>query len=165
MTDCETGTLVETALTSASNSGEDDKYFYVWLDAPIGYISLAEKAAEAKGQSVWDYWKSEDTKIVLLYWERYRVFSHPFWPAMLMAANYNLPSTIAVHGMLTVDGEKMSKSRGTFIMADTFAEHLDTQTLRYYIACKLSDNAKDIDLNLEDFVFRVNADLVNKVVN
>ena len=145
--------------------GEEDKYFYVWLDAPIGYVSLAEMAAEKMGQSVWDYWKSDDTRIVHFIGKDIVYFHTLFWPAMLMAADYTLPSTIAVHGMLTVDGEKMSKSRGTFIMADTFAEYLDTQTLRYYIACKLADNAKDIDLNLEDFVFRVNADLVNKVVN
>ena len=145
--------------------GEDNKYFYVWLDAPIGYISLAEKAAKERGQEVWDYWKNPETKIVHFIGKDIVYFHTLFWPAMLMAAGYNLPDTVAVHGMLTVDGEKMSKSRGTFIMADTFADHLDPQTLRYYFACKLNDNAKDIDLNLEDFAFRVNADLVNKIVN
>ena len=145
--------------------GESDKYFYVWLDAPIGYISIAEKAAQERGENVWDYWKDKDTQIIHFIGKDIVYFHTLFWPAMLMAAGYTLPKTVAVHGMLTVDGEKMSKSRGTFIMADTFAEHLDPQTLRYYFACKLNDNAKDIDLNLEDFTFRVNADLVNKIVN
>jgi methionyl-tRNA synthetase len=145
--------------------GEDNKYFYVWLDAPIGYISLSERAAQARGRSFDDYWKDPNTRIVHFLGKDIVYFHTLFWPAMLMAAGYTLPETIAVHGMLTVDGVKMSKSRGTFIMADTWADHLDPQTLRYYLACKLGPGVEDIDLNLEDFKNRVNADLVNKVVN
>lgn len=145
--------------------GETNKYFYVWLDAPIGYISISEKAAKEKGRSFADYWQNKDTEIVHFIGKDIVYFHTLFWPAMLMAAEYTLPSQVVVHGMLTVDGEKMSKSRGTFILADTFSKHVDTEALRYYYACKLSRRAEDIDLNLNDFVQRVNTDLVNKIVN
>ncbi len=145
--------------------GEDDKYFYVWLDAPIGYISLTEKAAAEFGHTVADYWLDKDTEIIHFIGKDIVYFHTLFWPAMLVAAGYTLPRQIVVHGMLTVNGEKMSKSRGTFILADTFSKHLSTEALRYYYACKLSKRAEDIDLNLGDFVQRVNTDLVNKVVN
>lgn len=145
--------------------GEDNKYFYVWLDAPIGYISLSEKAAKLRGRTMADYWCDKDTKIIHFIGKDIVYFHTLFWPAMLMAADYTLPSQVIVHGMLTVDGEKMSKSRGTFILADTFKKHFDHETLRYYYACKLSKRAEDIDLNLVDFVQRVNTDLVNKLVN
>lgn len=145
--------------------GETDKYFYVWLDAPIGYISLTEYAATQIGRTWEDYWKDPNTRIIHFIGKDIVYFHTLFWPAMLMASNYTLPETIAVHGMLTLNGEKMSKSRGTFILADDFAKHFDTQTLRYYLACKLTPHIEDIDLSLEDFVSRVNADLVNKIVN
>ncbi|MCA9507504.1 MAG: methionine--tRNA ligase [Myxococcales bacterium] len=145
--------------------GEDDKYFYVWLDAPVGYISLSEKAAQLTGKSFKDYWLDKDTKIIHFIGKDIVYFHTLFWPAMLMAADYNLPSQIVVHGMLTVNGEKMSKSRGTFILADTFSKHFDPETLRYYFACKLGSRAEDIDLNLGDFIQRVNTDLINKVIN
>lgn len=145
--------------------GETNKYFYVWLDAPIGYISLSEKAALLRRRSFADYWQDKDTKIIHFIGKDITYFHTLFWPALLMAADYTLPSQVVVHGMLTIDGEKMSKSRGTFILADTFSKHIDTQALRYYYACKLSKRAEDIDLNLHDFVQRVNTDLVNKVVN
>ncbi len=145
--------------------GETNKYFYVWLDAPVGYISLSEKAAKAKGRSFEDYWLDKNTKIVHFIGKDIVYFHTLFWPAMLMAADYTLPSQVVVHGMLTVNGEKMSKSRGTFILADTFAKHLDTESLRYYYASKLSSRAEDLDLNFGDFTQRVNTDLVNKVVN
>ncbi len=145
--------------------GEENKYFYVWLDAPIGYISLSEKAAKLVGRNFNDYWLDKNTKIIHFIGKDIVYFHTLFWPAMLMAAEYTLPSQVVVHGMLTVNGEKMSKSRGTFILADTFKKHFDPETLRYYYACKLSRRAEDIDLNLGDFVQRVNTDLVNKVVN
>ena len=145
--------------------GEDDKYFYVWLDAPIGYIALAERAAKAIGRSWEDYWKDENTRIIHFIGKDIVYFHTLFWPALLMSAGYTLPEAVAVHGMLTVDGQKMSKSRGTFINADTYAEHLEPEAFRYYIACKLNNRVEDVDLNLEDFAQRVNSDLINKVVN
>ena len=145
--------------------GEDDKYFYVWMDAPIGYISLTERALSESDLNWEDYWSSEDTEIHHFIGKDIVYFHTLFWPAMLQAAGYNLPKSVNVHGMLTVDGQKMSKSRGTFILADTFAEFLEPEALRYYLACKLNTSPDDIDFSLEDFVLRVNADLVNKVVN
>ncbi|MBH1988770.1 MAG: methionine--tRNA ligase [Myxococcaceae bacterium] len=141
--------------------GEAEKYFYVWLDAPIGYVSLAESAGEL---SCWTH-PGEDAQIIHFIGKDIVYFHTLFWPALLMGAGYQLPSQIAVHGMLTVNGEKMSKSRGTFILADKFAEAVEPEALRYYFACKLSDRVEDIDFHLEDFVARVNADLVNKIVN
>ncbi|MES2505005.1 MAG: methionine--tRNA ligase [Myxococcota bacterium] len=139
--------------------GESDKYFYVWLDAPVGYISLSEAAG------MLERWSDPDTKIIHFIGKDIVYFHTLFWPAMLMGAGYTLPSQIAVHGMLTVNGEKMSKSRGTFILADRYAEYLEPEALRYYLACKLSARIEDIDLSFEDFIGRVNADLVNKIIN
>lgn len=145
--------------------GEDNKYFYVWLDAPIGYISLSEKAAQIKGQSVDDYWHSEDCEIFHFIGKDIVYFHTLFWPAMLMGAGYQLPKAVCVHGMLTINGEKMSKSRGTFILADTFSKHIDPALLRFYLASKLTPKIEDIDLNLEEFAQRVNSGLINKVIN
>lgn len=145
--------------------GETDKYFYVWLDAPIGYISISEKAAKEHGLTFENYWLDGNTKIYHFIGKDIVYFHTLFWPAMLMAAEYTLPHQVVVHGMLTIDGEKMSKSRGTFILADTFKKHVNPEALRYYFACKLSQRSEDIDLNLQDFTQRVNTDLVNKVVN
>jgi methionyl-tRNA synthetase len=145
--------------------GEGDKYFYVWLDAPIGYISISEKAAAALGRSFADYWQNKDTTIIHFIGKDIVYFHTLFWPAMLMSAQYTLPKKVVVHGMVTIDGEKMSKSRGTFILADTFQKHINTEALRYYFACKLSKRSEDIDLNFGDFIQRVNTDLVNKIVN
>lgn len=145
--------------------GESNKYFYVWLDAPIGYISISEKAAKERGLSFKDYWLDKNTKIIHFIGKDIVYFHTLFWPAMLMASGYNLPKKIYVHGMLTVNGEKMSKSRGTFIAADTYLKHLDPESLRYYYASKLTSHIEDIDLNLEDFIQKVNTDLVNKLVN
>lgn len=139
--------------------GETSKYFYVWLDAPVGYISLSESAGGL------DLWTDPETQIIHFIGKDITYFHTLFWPAMLMGAGYVLPAQIAVHGMLTVNGEKMSKSRGTFILADRFAEYVNPEALRYYFACKLSSGVEDIDLSFEDFTGRVNADLVNKIVN
>ncbi len=145
--------------------GQENKFFYVWLDAPIGYISLTELAAKNIGRTYKDYWEDKNTKIIHFIGKDIVYFHTLFWPSMLMAADYTLPNQIVVHGMLTINGEKMSKSRGTFILADLFAKHLDPESLRYYFACKLSNSIEDIDLSFNDFVSRVNTDLVNKVVN
>lgn len=145
--------------------GYKDKYFYVWLDAPIGYVSLTERAAKLIGRDFKDYWTDANTKIIHFIGKDIVYFHALFWPSLLMAKNYTLPSKIYVHGMLTVNGEKMSKSRGTFISADLFKKHIEPQALRYYLASKLSNKIEDIDLNLDDFIQKVNTDLVNKVVN
>ncbi len=144
--------------------GEDNKYFYVWLDAPVGYISLTERALGTQGK--WqDWWRDAAVDVEHFIGKDILYFHTLFWPAMLMATGDNLPRAIHAHGMLTIDGVKMSKSRGTFINADDFAAVVEPQALRYYYAAKLGPEPQDIDLSLEDFCNRVNADLVNNLVN
>ncbi len=146
--------------------GEDNKYFYVWLDAPIGYISNTERWSRDHDRDVEaDYWKNDDVEIHHFIGKDIVRFHTLFWPAMLMAADLQLPKAVHVHGFLTVDGKKMSKSRGTFINARTYLDHLDPQYLRYYFAAKLQGRADDLDLSFDDFFNRVNAELVNKIVN
>lgn len=146
--------------------GTEDKYFYVWFDAPIGYIAATKDFCERNGLKLETFWGADSTAEIYHFIGKDVMYFHTlFWPAMLMGSNYHLPNGVFVHGMLTVNGQKMSKSRGTFIKAATYAEYLNTECLRYYYAAKLSPQITDIDLNLEDFRLRVNADLVNKVVN
>jgi len=145
--------------------GEENKYFYVWLDAPIGYIASTEDYCRKTGRDVADYWERPGTEIYHIIGKDIVYFHVLFWPAMLMTAELNLPRQVIVHGFLTVNGEKMSKSRGTFINARTYLDHLDPQYLRYYYAAKLSGRLEDLDLVFEDFVNRVNAELVNKIAN
>lgn len=145
--------------------GEENKFFYVWLDAPIGYISSTDAYCQKNGLDVADYWERPGTEIYHLIGKDILYFHVLFWPAMLMGAELNLPKQVIVHGFLRVGGEKMSKSRGTFINGRTYLNHLDPQYLRYYYAAKLSGKLEDIDLVFEDFVNRVNAELVNKIVN
>jgi len=146
--------------------GYPDKYFYVWLDAPIGYIASHQNLCERTGDDFDSYWQpGNDTELYHFIGKDIINFHGLFWPAMLASAGLRQPSAIFAHGFLTVDGTKMSKSRGTFIMASTYLEHLEAEYLRYYFAAKLSPNVDDMDLNLEDFVQRVNSDLVGKVVN
>ncbi|MFP4272925.1 MAG: methionine--tRNA ligase [Halothiobacillaceae bacterium] len=142
------------------------KYFYVWLDAPIGYIGAFLALAEREGLDFDDYW-GPDSEVELIHFigKDIAYFHTLFWPAMLMGAGLRAPTAVHCHGFLTLNGEKMSKSRGTFIRARTFLNHLDPEALRYYFAAKLGDGIDDIDLNLEDFRARVNSDLVGKVVN
>ena len=142
------------------------KYFYVWLDAPIGYMASFQNYCDRSGLNFDDYWGA-DSKAELYHFIGKDIinFHGLFWPAMLHSAGYRKPNAIFAHGFITVNGKKMSKSRGTFIMASTYLEHLDPEYLRYYYAAKLSASIDDIDLNLEDFVQRVNSDLVGKVVN
>ena len=143
------------------------KYFYVWLDAPIGYMGSFKNLCDKRGDLDFDeYWKKDSTTELYHFIGKDIVYFHSlFWPAMLEGSNYRKPDNLFVHGYVTVNGAKMSKSRGTFIKASTWLEHLDADSLRYYYAAKLSSRIDDIDLNLEDFVQRVNADVVNKVVN
>lgn len=146
--------------------GYPDKYFYVWLDAPIGYIASHQNLCERTGDDFESYWQTgNDTELYHFIGKDIINFHGLFWPAMLASAGLRQPTAIFAHGFLTVDGTKMSKSRGTFIMASTYLEHLEAEYLRYYFAAKLSPNVDDMDLNLEDFVQRVNSDLVGKVVN
>ncbi|CAA0124043.1 Methionine--tRNA ligase [Halioglobus japonicus] len=146
--------------------GEPGKYFYVWLDAPIGYIASFQNYCDRTGHPFDEYWqRGGDTELYHFIGKDIINFHGLFWPAMLQSAGLRAPSAIYAHGFLTVNGTKMSKSRGTFIKASTYLEHLDAQYLRYYFAAKLSGSVDDIDLNLEDFVQRVNSDVVGKVVN
>jgi methionyl-tRNA synthetase len=146
--------------------GEPGKYFYVWLDAPIGYIASLKNLLDKKGEDWYEYWKPDSTAEVYHFIGKDIVNFHAlFWPAMLHSANLRTPTKICVHGFLTVNGTKMSKSRGTFINARTYLDHLNPEYLRYYFAAKLTSAVDDIDLNLEDFIQRVNSDLVGKVVN
>lgn len=147
--------------------GSPGKYFYVWLDAPIGYIASTENLAKRnKDLDVDAYWKAGSDKELVHFIGKDIVYFHAlFWPAMLHGSGHRLPSKVNVHGYLTVNGEKMSKSRGTFITAQDYAKHLPADCLRYYYAAKLNSSVEDIDLNMEDFMARVNSDLVGKYIN
>ena len=147
--------------------GETGKYFYVWLDAPIGYMASFKKLCESREDLEFDdYWSNDaDSELYHFIGKDIINFHALFWPAMLETANFKKPDLISVNGFLTVNGQKMSKSRGTFIMAQTYLEHLNPEYLRYYFAAKLSSTPEDLDLNLEDFAQRVNSDVVGKVVN
>jgi len=142
------------------------KYFYVWLDAPIGYMASFKNWCEKNDYDFDKYWnKDSETELFHFIGKDIARFHTLFWPAMLHGAGFRKPSAVYCHGFLTVDGQKMSKSRGTFIKARTYLEHLNPEYLRYYFAAKLVPGVDDIDLNLEDFTARVNSDLVGKVVN
>lgn len=143
------------------------KYFYVWLDAPIGYMGSFKNYCDKRGDINFDeYWNKDSTTELYHFIGKDIVYFHSlFWPAMLEGSNFRKPTNIFVHGYVTVDGSKMSKSKGTFIKADTYLNHLDPECLRYYYAAKLSSRIDDLDLNLKDFVARVNSDVVNKLVN
>ncbi|MGR8930672.1 MAG: methionine--tRNA ligase [Gammaproteobacteria bacterium] len=142
------------------------KYFYVWLDAPIGYMASFKAFCDKQGVNFEEFWAKDSTTELYHFIGKDIVYFHAlFWPAMLHGAEFRTPSAVFAHGFLTVNGEKMSKSRGTFIKARTYLDHLNPEYLRYYFAAKLSSGVDDIDLNFEDFSQRVNADLVGKVVN
>jgi methionyl-tRNA synthetase len=140
-------------------------YWYVWFDAPIGYLAATAEWARANGRRFDQFWREPGTEIVHFIGKDITYFHALFWPAMLQAAGLQLPRRVQVHGFLTVNGQKMSKSRGTFVRAATYADHLDPSYLRYYYASRLSAKVDDLDLDLDDFVARVNADLIGKVVN
>ena len=147
--------------------GEPGKYFYVWLDAPIGYMASFKNLCARRPELDFDTFWKEDSKAELYHFIGKDIvnFHALFWPAMLEGAGFRKPTAINVHGYLTVNGAKMSKSRGTFIKARTYLDHLQPEYLRYYYASKLGRGVDDLDLNLEDFVQKVNSDLVGKVVN
>ena len=146
--------------------GEDNKYFYVWLDAPVGYISTARKWSLDQG---WDdpdrLWRGEEAERIHVIGKDIVYFHALFWPAMLMGSGWGLPSKVQVHGMLQVNGEKMSKSRGTFIGARAWLEHLPAEYLRFYYARRLNEGIEDMSLDFDDFVGAINGELVGKVVN
>ena len=139
--------------------------WYVWFDAPIGYIASTREWCEAHGEDFDSWWRNEQTEIHHFLGKDIQYFHCLFWPAMLKTAGYQLPTRIHIHGFLKVDGEKMSKSKGTLIPAEVYLRHLDPSYLRYYFASKLGPRLDDLDLNVDDFVNKVNADLVNKVAN
>ncbi|WAG07980.1 methionine--tRNA ligase [Aeromonas jandaei] len=147
--------------------GAPGKYFYVWLDAPIGYMASFKNLCNKRGDIDFDsYWKADsEAELYHFIGKDIAYFHCLFWPSMLEGANFRKPTKVNVHGYVTVNGAKMSKSKGTFIKASTYLNHLDPECLRYYYAAKLNSRIDDLDLNLEDFVQRVNADVVNKLVN
>ena len=153
-------------------AGEPDKYFYVWLDAPVGYMASFKNLCDQKGAQLglnfdeyWDKDNHHNTEVYHFIGKDIVYFHALFWPAMLQGAGYRTPTAINAHGFLMVNGEKMSKSRGTFIKAETYLQHLNPEYLRYYFASKLSASVEDINLDLEDFMQKVNSDMVGKVVN
>ncbi len=145
--------------------GEDNKYFYVWLDAPVGYIAAVKNYCDGKGLEFEKVWNGRDWELYHFIGKDIMYFHALFWPAMLIGSGFKTADKLFVHGFLTVDGHKMSKSKGTFIKACSYLSHLDPQHLRYYYAAKLSDGVDDIDLNIVDFQNRVNSDLVGKLAN
>ncbi|MCG5548792.1 methionine--tRNA ligase [Halorhodospira halochloris] len=147
--------------------GTEEKYFYVWLDAPIGYMASFRKLADERGIDFDAFWDASAAEGELYHFigKDIAYFHTLFWPAMLHGAGFRTPSAVFCHGFMTIDGQKMSKSRGTFITARTYLEHLDPEYLRYYIAAKLGPGVEDIDLSFDDFMQRVNSDVVGKLVN
>jgi methionyl-tRNA synthetase len=147
--------------------GTEDKYFYVWLDAPVGYMASFKNLCDrSEHLNFDDYWnKDSDAELYHFIGKDIMYFHTLFWPAVLKGAGFRTPTSVFTHGFLTVNGQKMSKSRGTFIKARTYLDNLNPEFLRYYYAAKLGPTIEDIDLNLEDFVARVNSDLVGKLIN
>jgi methionyl-tRNA synthetase len=140
-------------------------YWYVWFDAPIGYIASTKQWCDRSGEKLDDWWRSADCDIHHFIGKDITYFHTLFWPAMLKTAGLSLPKKVHIHGFLTVNGKKMSKRDGTFVKAATYLEHLDPAYLRYYYAAKLGGNVEDLDLNLDEFLSKVNADVVGKFVN
>ncbi|MCE3285233.1 MAG: methionyl-tRNA synthetase [Steroidobacteraceae bacterium] len=146
--------------------GEKDKFFYVWLDAPIGYLSSLLQYCRRTGRDFDHYWRPDSGAEVYHFIGKDIVYFHTlFWPAVLAGAGYRAPTAVYAHGFLTVNGQKMSKSRGTLIGAKAWLEHLPAEYLRYYFASRLADGIDDLDLNLDDFIAKVNSDIVGKLVN
>jgi len=141
------------------------QYWYVWFDAPIGYIASSKQWCQRTGEEFDRWWRDGSAEVHHFIGKDITYFHTLFWPVMLKAAGFNLPTTVHVHGFLTVGGEKMSKTKGTFVRAATYLEHLDPAYLRYYYATKLTPKLDDLDLNPEEFVAKVNGDLVGKLVN
>jgi methionyl-tRNA synthetase len=140
-------------------------FWYVWFDAPIGYMASTQQWCDRVGEKLDNWWRAKDCEIHHFIGKDITYFHTLFWPGMLKTAGYSLPTKVHIHGFLTVDGEKMSKSKGTFVAARTYLNHLDPSYLRYFYASKLSSRVEDLDLAVDEFVAKVNTDLVNKVVN
>jgi methionyl-tRNA synthetase len=146
--------------------GFDDKYFYVWLDAPIGYMASFKALCDKQGLNFDDWWQADSQTELYHFIGKDIIYFHAlFWPAMLHAANFRTPSAIFAHGFLTFNGKKMSKSRGTFITARHYLNHLKPEYLRYYFATRLGNRIDDIDLDVDEFRQKINADLVGKFIN
>jgi methionyl-tRNA synthetase len=146
--------------------GEENKFFYVWLDAPIGYMASSKNYFQKKAPELFDeFWKKPDSQIIHFIGKDILYFHTLFWPAMLHGGDYKTPDKVHVHGFLTVNGEKMSKSRGTFINAATFSKYQNVEHFRFYMASKLNDSLEDIDLNFTDYTNKINADLIGNLVN
>ncbi len=145
--------------------GHPGKFFYVWVDAPIGYMASLEKWCQQQGERFDDWWNNPEAELYHFIGKDIVRFHCLFWPAMLHCGGFKGPNQVFVHGFLTVNGEKMSKSKGTFISARTFLDHVEAQYLRFYYACKLNGTTDDVDLNFDDFIHRVNSDLVGKITN
>ena len=145
--------------------GEENKFFYVWLDAPIGYMASCKNFCDKNGLDFDKVWNGKDYELYHFIGKDIIYFHALFWPAMLMGNGFKVANKLFVHGFLTVNGEKMSKSKGTFIKAETYAKHLDPEHLRYYYASKLTDGIDDFDLNFDDFTAKINSDLVGKLAN
>ncbi|MCX5635204.1 MAG: methionine--tRNA ligase [Planctomycetota bacterium] len=145
--------------------GEENKYFYVWLDAPIGYMASAKNYCDKNGLDFNKVWNSPEYELYHFIGKDIMYFHALFWPAMILGSGFKTANKLFIHGFLTVNGEKMSKSRGTFIRASTYHKHLNPEYLRYYYASKLAGGIEDIDLNFEDFINRTNSDLVGKFAN
>ena len=146
--------------------GTENKYFYVWLDAPVGYIATTKNFCQKTGRNFEDIWQKPGWEIHHFIGKDILYFHTLFWPAMLLTAGLHTPDQVHIHGFLTINGEKMSKSRGTFIQARKYLDAgLNPEYLRYYYAAKLGANLNDLDLNISDFVNKVNSDIVNKLVN
>ncbi len=145
--------------------GEEDKFFYVWLDAPIGYMASCKNYCDKNGLNFDTLWNSDEYELYHFIGKDIMYFHALFWPAMLMSAKFKTANKLFVHGFLTVNGQKMSKSKGTFVKASTYLNHLDPEYLRYYYASKLTASIEDIDMNLDDFLLKINSDLVGKLAN
>jgi methionyl-tRNA synthetase len=140
-------------------------YWYVWFDAPIGYVASTQEWCDATGEKLQDWWKSDSCEVHHFIGKDITYFHTLFWPGMLKTAGYSLPTKVHIHGFLTINGEKMSKSKGTFIAAETYLKYTQPSYLRYFYATKLTSRVEDLDLGIEEFVDKVNSDLVGKVVN
>lgn len=148
--------------------GEDNKYYYVWLDAPVGYMASSKNYFDREnlGGFFNKFWREKNDWHVYHFIGKDIMYFHTlFWPAKLMGADFQVPKGVFIHGFLTVNGEKMSKSKGTFILSSVYRKYLDTSYLRFYYASKLSDTMDDIDLNFKDFEFKINSDLVGNFIN
>ncbi len=145
--------------------GEENKFFYVWLDAPIGYMASAKNYCDKNGLDFDKLWNSSENELYHFIGKDITYFHALFWPAMLIGAGFKTANKLFIHGFLTVNGEKMSKSRGTFIKASTYLKYLNPEYLRYYYASKLAGGIEDIDLSMEDFINKINSDLVGKLAN